>query len=147
MPKVSYHKLPERVYRKLFSLLPEIIGACGSPSKADAFVDSLFSTPEKIMIAKRLAIMLMLAKKRSYVIISDKLKVSQSTIGKMAEIITHADKTFLEEFDNVAKSDAAKEFWNELGYKLETLIPPRYTNWSDWRSRKIQEKIENEEAF
>ena len=86
MPKVSKNRLPEKVYTKIFTLLPEMIYACGSANKADSFVKTLFSYSEQTMIAKRISILLMLAKGKSYGIISEKLKVSQGTIAKMAEI-------------------------------------------------------------
>lgn len=147
MPKVSKNRLPEKVCSKLFTLLPEMIYACGSANKADSFVNALFSSSEQTMIAKRLSILLMLAKGKSYGIISEKLKVSQGTIAKMAEITAHADKTFLHELEKVVRSDAAREFWNTLGYKIDTLLPPKGANWSAWRSRKIREKIAGEQPF
>lgn len=99
------------------------------------------------MIAKRLAIILMLSKGQSYNHISITLKVSQGTIAKMAEAMSLADSQFLKEFEKVARSDAASDFWNELGYKIETLLPPKGGDWSSWRSRMIREKIEGEQPF
>lgn len=147
MPKVSINKLNPRVYEKLFSLLPEMISACSNAKEADSMTNALFSNSEKTMIAKRIAILLMLAKKQKYSSISAKLKVSQGTIAKMAESVTTANRTFLTEFEKVAKSDVASDFWTALGYKLETLLPPKGGNWSEWRSRKIKEKIANEQPF
>ena len=147
MPKVSNNKLPERTFKKLFTLLPEMINTCQSANQADSFVNSLFSSSEKIMISKRIAIILLLCKGKSYEAISAKLKVSQGTIAKMAEAISHADKAFMHEFDKVVRSDAASDFWNELGYKLDTLLPPKGANWSSWRSRKIRERLEGEQPF
>ncbi len=147
MPKVSKNRVSDRVYQKLFALLPTMIYACGSTNQADSFVNALFSSSEKTMIAKRLAIILMLSKGQKYDHISTILKVSQGTIAKMAEAMAQADAQFLKEFENVAKSDAASDFWNELGYKIETLLPPKGGDWSTWRSRKIREKIEGEQPF
>lgn len=124
-----------------------MINACRSANQAESFVNSLFSSSEKTMIAKRIAIILLLCKGKSYEGISSKLRVSQGTIAKMAEVITHADKGFLEEFDKVVRSDAASDFWNELGYKLETLLPPKGGDWSSWRSRKVRERLEGEQVF
>lgn len=147
MPKVSINKLPERTYKKLFTLLPEMINACRSANQANSFVNALFSSSEKTMIAKRIAIILLLSKGKSYETISAKLKVSQGTIAKMAEIISHADKEFVGEFEKVVHSDVASDFWNELGYKLETLLPPNGVNWSSWRSSKVKERFEGEQPF
>ena len=99
------------------------------------------------MIAKRIAVILMLTKGRTYADISRKLKVSESTIGKMAEVISTADNQFLADFAKVAQSDTASGFWNALGYKIDTFLPPKGANWSAWRSRKIREKLEGEQPF
>lgn len=147
MPKVSKNRVPDRVYQKLFALLPAMIYTCGSTSQADSFTNALFSSSEKTMIAKRLAIILMLSKGQSYDHISVTLKVSQGTIAKMAEAMSLADAQFLREFEKVARSDAASDFWNELGYKLETLLPPKGGDWSAWRSRMIRAKIDGEQPF
>lgn len=147
MPKVSHHQLPPHVYQKLFTLLPVIINIAGSAGQADSFVNTIFSTSEKTMIAKRLAIILMLTKGKTYAQISAKLKVSHSTIGKMAELVAGSNQQFLHQFERIAKSDAASDFWNALGYKLETLLPPKGANWSEWQTRKLKEKTAAEQPF
>lgn len=147
MPKVSRNQLNVQVYAKLFTLLPALLSACSTPAKAQGFANALFSSSEKTMIAKRIAIILMLIKGRTYQQISTKLKVSQSTIGKMAEVVAGADQVFLAEFRKIARSDTASDFWNALGYKLDTFLPPKGANWSVWRSRKLKEKFANEQPF
>jgi hypothetical protein len=98
------------------------------------------------VFAKRIAIAFMLVKGYSYRQISGKIKVSTSTILKIADSISN-NISVKKELDIIAKEESFKEFLNSIGYKLTTILPPKGGNWSAWRSRIEKEKNKLQNPF
>ncbi|MEI6690139.1 MAG: Trp family transcriptional regulator [bacterium] len=147
MSQVSKRKIDQKVYDKLFSLLPEFMGRLSRNNHQQDFVNTLFYTTEKTMIAKRLAIAFMLTKEYTYSQMISKLKVSQGTVAKVAEMVGNADKSFISELQNISKEQQFVDFLELIGYKIETMLPPKGGNWSVWRRRIEKDKQKSEQPF
>lgn len=144
MSQVSKNKLNAKVYDKIFSLLPEFFGRLSRKNQEQALINTIFSSSERVMIAKRLAISFMLIKGYTYHQIMEKIKVSLGTVAKVAELTKNADDVFVKELHSVAKEEQFVEFLNIIGYKLEIALPPKGSNWSVWRRRIEEEKRNNQ---
>ena len=86
MSQVSKHKLNQKVYEKIFSLFPQFLSRLSRQGNAQVVINSLFSTTERTMIAKRIAASFMLTKGYTYQQIKNRLCLSNGTVGKIAEI-------------------------------------------------------------
>ena len=81
MTQVSKFKLDRKIQDTLLKNLLTVISKLNKEDQAKLFLDDLLTRTEKIVLAKRLAIALMLESGKSYEEIKDLLKVSSSTIG------------------------------------------------------------------
>lgn len=147
MSQVSKHKLNQKVFEKIFSLFPQFLGRLSNQGHTSVVVNTLFSTTEKTMIAKRIATAFMLIKGYTYEQIKSKLCISNSTIGKIAEMTKNADSRFTKELQAMAKEQAFSEFLDAIGYKLSILLPSKGGNWSSWRRNIELDRREKEQPF
>jgi len=84
MPHVSSKKLDKTVSKRLWNQLTSTLKDAGKRSAIDGISNELFTYTEKIMFAKRLAIILLLDKGLPQHVISDELKVSTSTVTRIS---------------------------------------------------------------
>lgn len=97
----------------MFETLWEVISKINSRSEIKDFVSDILSPTEKTMIAKRLAIASLLLRGYNYEAIKDLLKVSQSTISKVA-IPLNNNMGYKTAINKVARSQATKEFLQDI---------------------------------
>lgn len=132
MTRISKYSLENRVLEKLYFLMFEIISNMDEEERFTGIVNELLSSTEKIMIAKRVAIIYLLMKKIDYFMISDVLKVSSTTIAKFHSIIKKGNeiKNILE---GIIGNEKIKDFFEELFFRE----PGTYrTNWkSAWQQK------------
>ena len=81
MPKVSKNKLDKAAYAFIDSNLVAALSNLVDIKQMANMLDSLFTQTERLMLAKRLAIAVLLERGLSYKRISGMLKVSSVTIG------------------------------------------------------------------
>lgn len=139
MSQVSKHKLNQNIYDNIFTLFPKFVSRLSNQGKAPVAINTIFSSTERTMFAKRLAASFMLIEGYTYDQIKSKLCISNGTIGKMAEITKNADSAFVLELHKIAKEQAFSEFLESIGYKIAVALPPKGGNWSTWR-KNIEEK-------
>ncbi len=144
MSQVSKNQLSNKVYEKIFSLFPRFLYKMTSKGKQSELVNAFFTRTEKIVFAKRIAIAFMLTKGYSYRQISTKIKVSTSTIIKIADSVKNNESTVKKELELIATEDSFVEFLNSIDYQLAKLLPPKGGNWSSWRGRIEKERRDNE---
>ena len=84
MTHISSKKLDSKFLEKLFGELIVILGQAHSKDSLSKIAEELFTPTEKIMFAKRLAIILMLASSTPQHKITETLKVSPTTVAKMS---------------------------------------------------------------
>ena len=147
MSQVSRRKLNQKVYEKIFTLFPQFLGRLSSKGHAQIITDTLFSSTEKTMIAKRIATAFMLVKGYTYSQINSTIHVSYGTIGKIAELTKNADSHFVQELHYMANEQAFGEFLNAIGHKISLLLPPKGGNWSIWRRNIEQDRLKSEQPF
>ena len=107
MTNISKKQLPKKELDRLFAQLNTVIGRLKGDSVND-FLQDLLGPEERIMIAKRFAIIVLLAENYSTYRIAQKMKVSTSTVENLRQkqengeydhlltILCHDKVTFLE---------------------------------------------------
>ncbi len=128
MPPISKYKLNQEIIDKLFNLFFEIIGKNQSKNEFDLIIYDIFSSTERVMIAKRIAIMYLLLKDINYKIICDKLRVSPATILKFRGSLENS-KGVLSRFNKILKNEKIKELFEEVYLFLQKPGTPG-TSWS-----------------
>ncbi|MBI2639944.1 MAG: hypothetical protein HYW90_03615 [Candidatus Sungbacteria bacterium] len=85
MPHVSRNKLDKETLRSLHDRFIELLAGTTHQGDLNDILSDLLTKTERIMIAKRLAIVVMLYKGYPFGIISRTLKVSEATISVMKD--------------------------------------------------------------
>jgi uncharacterized protein YerC len=139
MTKVSKHLLKTEVEKRMFDVFWKSIADLHTPVDVEDFLRELLTPTEQIMLAKRLAISILLTKKYTYVEIIDLLKVSPVTIGTVARWLKVEGKAFRRTISKILSLEKQAEFWDNLEQFLSSLIPPkRGTVWKKVRGEQFQ---------
>lgn len=83
MPHVSRKKLPDKVLRQILNSFLFVLTDIKDRKKMAEFLDAFLSKTEKIMLAKRLAIVFLLSEGVEETKISETLSVTQSTVSRI----------------------------------------------------------------
>ena len=139
MPKVSKYLVKEEVKKRMFEVFWKTIADLKTPSDVEEFFQELLTPTERIMLAKRLAISILIIKKYTYENIVDILKVSPVTIGNIARWLKTEGKAFQKAISKILKQEKQEEFWDSLEQFLSDLIPPtKGTDWKRVRSEQFE---------
>ena len=138
MIRISRFKLDNRAYQKLFDLTFEVIGQKHNKEDFNKILFDLLSPSERIMFAKRIAIIYLLMKDIDYQIICSVLKVSNGTVSKF-RLIKEKSIGIIPAIEKILKDEKISLFFLEL---LNILIPPGtpHTNWQTGWERKMEIK-------
>ncbi|OGK12005.1 hypothetical protein A2954_00285 [Candidatus Roizmanbacteria bacterium RIFCSPLOWO2_01_FULL_37_12] len=136
MARISKLKLKPEILEKLFSLFFEIVGKKNKKEEFQKVIKELLSPVERVMVAKRIAIIYLLLKEIDYLVIEDVLKVSSATIARYKFIIEKSDG-IVPSFKKILLNDKILLFLNEF---FDTLFPPGTygTNWKSAWQRKFE---------
>ncbi len=116
MPHISKKLLEKKRFVDIHNQLYKIILKLSQAGKTKAIFNELLTKTEKIMIAKRLAIIAMLHNRESTYSIENILKVSPSTVSRI-----------MLSYENGIFKELIKTLEQEKGFfsQLSKIIPPR----------------------
>ncbi|KKP94064.1 MAG: hypothetical protein UR98_C0001G0149, partial [Parcubacteria group bacterium GW2011_GWA1_36_12] len=113
MARISKYPILKEVYEKIFDLFLETFLQLRSKKRVANFFDEFLTPTEQIMLAKRMAISLLLAKNYNYQDISDILKVSNGTIAEVSMQYWYG-KYLKSVALQLAEKDELKDFWLDV---------------------------------
>ena len=134
MTQISRFKLKEETLEKLYSLMFEVLGK-KSKKEFLLIMNDLVSPTEKIMIAKRIAVIYLLTKKIDQQIISRTVKVSLSTVSKFS-LLTKLSNVIPNALAALISHEEIRLFIDEI---FVSLFPPGtiHTDWKGtWELKK-----------
>lgn len=139
MAQVSRRYVRPGVQKKLQELLIGCIDRCRDQQTTISFLEDLLTDTEKTMLAKRIAIALMILKGKSYEEIDQTLKVSTATIWKVKEWLNRKGDGFRTLLQDVMKHDERQTSRRQdaLRDALEEQ-PPRRRDWSTYKKGQWQ---------
>jgi len=128
VPHISKQKLDKAVSRRLWNQLLKTFRDAGKKDATNGIITNLFTYTEKIMLAKRLTVILLLDKGLPQHVISDELKVSISTVTRMSIGI---DKG---RYDDILKMSGKMNVLEILERIILMGMPPRVGRgrWNHW---------------
>lgn len=123
MPHVSRKKLNKKVFQKIGDEFIGFVLDLKSSTETKSFLTNLLTKTERIMLAKRLAVIGMLIKGYSFEAIQQTLQISPSTVDRFWKIIQQYPSSFSLIRSRIeTKSKAKTGFWKVLGDFLESLF-------------------------
>jgi len=123
MPHVSQKRVKKQVFNRMSNEFVNAIASMKNSSEVRGFLNELLTPTERVMLAKRLAVILMLKKKYSFLMIRHILKVSPSTVARFWKIIKMKPFQFLSR--EILRKEKQKKFWEELERLSRLGLPPR----------------------
>jgi len=122
MTQVSKRLLGKELEQKVYETFWETIVKINKKDDASAFFGEFFSRNEKINFTKRLSIAALLHKGYDWRSISNILKVSLATIGKMASKMDSGG--FRSFFEKVDREESWRSFWKDLAKTYIAITHP-----------------------
>ena len=125
MAQVSKRKLTPKTEVRLFKIFWETISELKGPINVEEFFTDLLTPTERIMLAKRLAIAVMLLKGYGYESIENSLKVTSGTISSVALWLKHSGSGYRKMVEKLAKKEKFQELLDGLESAIELLKPEK----------------------
>ena len=122
MPLVSKRKVHQDIEEKMYETFWEAISQLRAKGDIQRFLGDLLSPVEQQMIAKRIAIAALLMRGYGYEAIQNILKVSDATVAKVSRAL-NSNQGYKIIINKIAKSEAYKEFWQDVEKLLLNLVP------------------------
>lgn len=124
MPQVSKWWLSKDIEEKMFALFFQAFARLSKPVDIAKFLNDLLGPVEKIMLAKRLAIAVLLRRGYDYESIKQTLRVSSETIARVNISLNYGGEGYTMVVDEILKDRRMREFWEKIEDVLTTFIPP-----------------------
>ena len=122
MAQVSKKFLPVDVTNRITETLLEAVSQVKGRKDTALFLNDLLTPTERVVLAKRLAIAVLLLKGWGYESIQNFLKVSSDTVGKVALIVKH-NQGYPKIVEKMLRTESGREFWQDvvkLAHRLGT---------------------------
>lgn len=144
MARNSRHFMNPRIEKKVYDIFINSVKSTKSSNEVIDFLNDLLSSPEQVMLAKRVSIaFLILENKYTYQQISGILKVSFGTIAKVHATFALKGKGYRKTIGNILLKKDIKNALSEF-IDILTPLPPKGANIGEWKKskRELKRKIE-----
>ena len=147
MPHISSKKLKKETLNRLYGEFGKAFEKSARKSGTKLFLGNLLTRTEKIMLAKRISIAVLLAKGYSYPSIRQMLRVTPSTISNVSLNLKYSDKGYRKIVEKILRDEKMNEFWQKIETKLTDVPPLKGHDWSYWRKEHEYKKRKNKKPF
>ena len=147
MTQISRIPLNKKVEERVYEVLMESIASAKTKNTVSALLSDLLSPTERLMLAKRLSIALLLMKKYDQRIISRWLKVSLGTVNKVSYVLQHGNGGYQSIIGSMLVKEELRAFIQKIDDTLANIMPPAGKNWTHWRQKRLEQKIKSKKAF
>lgn len=114
MTHVSQFPIPKDVYNEILDELYWVLADVRKPDEMKEFLGDFFTKTERLMLAKRLALAVMVIKKYDIDIVKKVLHVSTGTIYRMKEKLDAGGNGIMASVRRLMKHEAFEQFIIEL---------------------------------
>jgi uncharacterized protein YerC len=112
MPHLSQKKLKKDAFKRISRQFTKTIAELETKTETNKFLNEILTDTERTMLAKRLALLMMLKKEIPYSVIEGTLKVTPQTIARYwKKTKQHGFEVITAKLD---KDKAREEFWNSV---------------------------------
>lgn len=105
MTRVSKNRLQKNNEERIKRLFVETFAELNNKTEMAEFLNDFLTPTEKVMLAKRLAVAVLLLKKYSYISICKILKVSMGTVNNVNLWITHQPGGFKKQVEKILEKE------------------------------------------
>jgi len=130
MPHISKKKLKQEIFEEIHKSFLKALSRSGRSNSIEFFSSQFFTKTERIMFAKRLAIIALLQKEFSYYKIENLLKVSPSTVARIDNNLQQGQYNSLIKILKIRTKE--ESFWKNLEKVLRAGLPEMGKNRWEW---------------
>jgi len=124
MGRISKRKLHEDLEARIYEIFLEHIASLQTPLEVKEFLRSLLSHTEQVMLAKRLAIAVLLSRGYTYQQIDTTLKVSKATVAIVHRELLLGAPGYDKAIQSAKRRKQKEKLWNSLEELLLTVSLP-----------------------
>ncbi len=140
MPQVSRKPLSKRTEEELFKIFFKSFARLSDPSDIQKFFFALLSPVEQTMLAKRLAIALLLSKGWSYESIKQTLNVSQETIARVNMSFNYKGEGYQMVIKKMLRDEKLENIFNNIEDATIAIFPSSSLKGSLMHDRRKRRK-------
>ena len=147
MTQVSRYPIHKAVEKGMFEIFKNTISNLKHQSDIEDFLEDFLSPVEKIMLAKRLSIAVLLAKRYTYSSIARILRVTPTTIASVSISLKYSGKGYKKVVQKILLDEKVDKFWQNIEDVLAKIPPSKGSNWSYWRGKYERAKLKKKKTF
>lgn len=148
MTQISRRILGKKVEERILSLFASSIVLAQNNEMALSWMEDLLTETERVMLSKRFSIAFMLLEGYDYDTIQDVLKVSSSTIGRVALWMKGSGKGVRTIREKIKKTESLKNLWEDVKESIaEILLLSPGMNWKTGRGILHETKQGREKPY
>lgn len=121
MPRASKFRFNEKEFKKIYSHLLYTISSINNSVDVEKFLDGFLSKEEKIMLAKRLVLFMMLKRNYPPSVIQGALHISYETVRINQNQLSSKNSYFQTLLSRLIKREQTKELFEKLDKTLKPL--------------------------
>lgn len=121
MPRTSRFHLEQKKFQEINSHLLLLISSLNKTDEIEKFLNEFLTKEEKIMLAKRLMLFMMLKRNYSPSVIQNALHVSYETVRSYRNQLGSKDSDFQTTIDRLIKRDETRELFQKIDEMLKPL--------------------------
>ncbi len=147
MPQVSRYPVDRKVEERMFEVFQKAISALSDRSDVESFLHEFLSPMEKIMLAKRLSIAVLLKKGLDYDTIQEILHVSPPTIASVSLQMKYAGSGYKKVVEKILDEEHVTDFWEKIQDALANIPHSKGASLLEQRKKRQKEKFASRKAF
>lgn len=139
MARVSKIKLDKLLENQILDQFWTSLSFVNNSVKSQSFYSDLFSTTERLMLAKRFAVAILLYRGKSATEIHDAIHVSYSNIGSVTSWVKNGKPGTQELLNKISRMKSWGAIIDSIDTLLDKLPPKRHSDWvMEYKNRKIR---------
>ena len=147
MTQVSKYPIHKSVEKRMFEIFKETISHLTNPEDIEEFLHDFLSPVEKIMLAKRLTIAVLLAKGYSYPSIRQILRVTPTTIATVSLSLKYSGNGYKKMVSKILSDEKKDNFWQKIEDVLAKIPNSKGSSWVYQRKQYEEQKRIKKKPF
>ena len=147
MAQVSKYPIHKSVEKRMFEIFISTISHLRNNDEIDEFLKDFLSPIEKIMLSKRLAIAVLLAKGYTYPTIGSILRVTPGTIAGVSLSFKYSGKGYKKMVEKILSDEKKDNFWQKIEDVLAKIPNSKGSSWVYQRKKYEEQKRIKKKPF
>ena len=147
MTQVSKRVLKKDIEDRVYDVLLESVASATSKGSVASLLEDLLSPTEKLMLAKRLSIALLLTKGYNQRAVTNILNVGLETVSRVSRSMQKGSGGYAQVAKAIIQNEKLKSFLQKIDDTLADILPPRHRDWSSWRRERWEAKVNATKPF